>query len=119
MNGSSLRSKRRPRLAIERKRGLRRFYVAKGNMKLLDEIGFDGLDAGTLEESWRQQPGTPAYCTDFDATALPGALASADRLKSAQLREELVKRKKSLPPDAPDRELVRLDRTMWPSLPQS
>jgi 8-hydroxy-5-deazaflavin:NADPH oxidoreductase len=40
-------------------------------IKLLDEIGFDGLDAGTLQESWRQQPGTPAYCTDLDAALYP------------------------------------------------
>jgi 8-hydroxy-5-deazaflavin:NADPH oxidoreductase len=88
-------------------------------IKLLDAIGFDGLDAGTLQESWRQQPGTPAYCTDLDAAALPEALASADRSKSAQMREESVKKMMSLPPDTPARELVRLARAMWPSLPQS
>jgi predicted dinucleotide-binding enzyme len=38
-------------------------------IKLLDDIGFDDLEAGTLHESWRQQPGTPAYCTDLDAFA--------------------------------------------------
>jgi len=26
--------------------------------RLIDELGFDAIDAGTLEESWRQQPGT-------------------------------------------------------------
>src|SRR4026207_932310 len=24
-------------------------------------LGFDGVDAGGLDESWRQQPGTPVY----------------------------------------------------------
>jgi predicted dinucleotide-binding enzyme len=28
---------------------------------LVDELGFDPVDAGPLEESWRQQPGTPVY----------------------------------------------------------
>ena len=28
-------------------------------LKLVDELGFDGVDAGGLDESWRQQPGTP------------------------------------------------------------
>lgn len=46
---------------------------------LLDTLGFDGLDAGTLQESWHQQPGTPCYCTDLDLTTLPKALASANR----------------------------------------
>ncbi|SKB76826.1 NADPH-dependent F420 reductase [Dyadobacter psychrophilus] len=28
---------------------------------LVDEIGFDAIDGGTLSESWRQQPGAPAF----------------------------------------------------------
>jgi len=27
-------------------------------LNLVDELGFDGVDAGTLDESWRQQPAT-------------------------------------------------------------
>lgn len=46
-------------------------------IKLLDELGFDGVDAGTLDESWRQQPATPVYGTDFDAEALRKGLAEA------------------------------------------
>ena len=34
---------------------------------LLDELGFDGVDAGRLGDSWRQQPGTPVYGADLDA----------------------------------------------------
>lgn len=45
---------------------------------LIDAMGFDGLDAGSLAESWRQQPGTPAYCQDLDAAGLKAALAKAD-----------------------------------------
>ena len=46
-------------------------------LKLMDELGFDGVDAGTLDESWRQQPGTPVYATDFDAAGVRRALAEA------------------------------------------
>ena len=37
---------------------------------LIDDSGFDSLDYGTLQDSWRQQPGSPVYCTDsnFDTT---------------------------------------------------
>jgi predicted dinucleotide-binding enzyme len=35
-------------------------------LKLVDELGFDGVDAGGLDESWRQEPGTPVYTKDFD-----------------------------------------------------
>lgn len=31
---------------------------------LVNEVGFDPVDAGELAQSWRQQPSTPAYCCD-------------------------------------------------------
>jgi len=46
-------------------------------LKLVDELGFDGVDAGSLDESWRQQPGTPVYAKDFDAAGVRRALAEA------------------------------------------
>jgi len=46
-------------------------------MKLVDELGFDPVDAGTLAESWRQQPGTPVYANDFDAAGVRRALGEA------------------------------------------
>jgi 8-hydroxy-5-deazaflavin:NADPH oxidoreductase len=46
-------------------------------IRLLDELGFDGVDAGGLNESWRQQPATPVYGTDFDAAGVRKALAEA------------------------------------------
>ncbi len=46
-------------------------------MQLVDELGFDGVDAGTLDESWKQQPGTPVYGLDFDAAGVRRALAQA------------------------------------------
>jgi predicted dinucleotide-binding enzyme len=46
-------------------------------LRLVDELGFDGVDAGGLHESWRQQPGTPVYTTDHDAAGVRRALAEA------------------------------------------
>jgi predicted dinucleotide-binding enzyme len=46
-------------------------------ISLLDELGFDGVDAGSIDESWRQQPDTPVYGTDFDAEGVKQALAKA------------------------------------------
>ena len=46
-------------------------------IRLLDELGFDGVDAGGLEESWRQQPGTPVYGTDLDAEGVRRRLSQA------------------------------------------
>jgi predicted dinucleotide-binding enzyme len=46
-------------------------------IRLLDQLGFDGVDAGSLDESWRQQPGTPVYGTDLDVEGVQKALAEA------------------------------------------
>lgn len=54
---------------------------------LLEQLGFDGVDAGTLDDSWRQQPGTPVYCTDLDVAGLRSALARADRSRSHTVRD--------------------------------
>lgn len=44
---------------------------------LVDQLGFDPVDAGPISESWRQQPGTPVYGKDFDADGTRRALAEA------------------------------------------
>jgi predicted dinucleotide-binding enzyme len=53
---------------------------------LLDDIGFDGVDAGSLDQSWRQQPGTPVYTTDLDAAGVRKALAEARTERPASFR---------------------------------
>jgi predicted dinucleotide-binding enzyme len=56
--------------------------------RLVDDLGFDTVDGGDLDNSWRQQPGTPAYCRDLEAAALRRALAEADRSRIAEYRVE-------------------------------
>lgn len=55
-------------------------------IRLLDELGFDGVDAGGLDESWRQQPGTPVYAKDLDAEGVRRALAKASPERSPEFR---------------------------------
>jgi predicted dinucleotide-binding enzyme len=57
---------------------------------LVDDAGFDGVDAGGLDESWRQQPGTPVYTTNLDAAGVRDALASAAREQTTAWRERMV-----------------------------
>jgi predicted dinucleotide-binding enzyme len=60
---------------------------AKGTvMQLVEDLGFDAVDAGALSESWRQQPGTPVYGTDFDADGVRRALAEASPDRPADFR---------------------------------
>ena len=55
-------------------------------LRLVDELGFDGVDAGGLDESWRQQPGTPVYAKDFDSAGVRRALLQASRQRSPEWR---------------------------------
>ncbi len=55
-------------------------------LKLVDELGFDGVDAGGLDESWRQQPGTPVYAKDFDAEGVRLALSEAKKDRAPEWR---------------------------------
>jgi 8-hydroxy-5-deazaflavin:NADPH oxidoreductase len=48
-------------------------------MKLVDELGFDPVDDGGLDDSWRQQPGTPVYAADFDEAGVRRALSEASK----------------------------------------
>ncbi|WP_436800838.1 NADPH-dependent F420 reductase [Streptomyces avermitilis] len=53
---------------------------------LIDELGFDTVDAGTLDESWRQQPGTPVYGLQEGRDAVTKALAEASPERPADFR---------------------------------
>jgi predicted dinucleotide-binding enzyme len=46
-------------------------------LDLVDEIGFDAVDVGGLDETWRYEPGTPAYGPDVDAAKLVQLLNEA------------------------------------------
>jgi predicted dinucleotide-binding enzyme len=55
-------------------------------MRLIDELGFDPVDAGGLDDSWRQQPGTPVYTKDLDADRLRRGLAQASPKRAPDFR---------------------------------
>jgi predicted dinucleotide-binding enzyme len=51
---------------------------------LVAELGFEPVDAGELDESWRQQPGTPVYGLQADADGVREALAAASPERTAE-----------------------------------
>ena len=55
-------------------------------LRLIDELGFDGVDGGTLDESWRQQPDTPVYGTNFDTEGVRRALSQATKERKPEWR---------------------------------
>jgi predicted dinucleotide-binding enzyme len=54
---------------------------------LVDDSGFDSLDYGSLQDSWRQQPGSPAYCTDLTLTQLKKSIEKARKGLLPERRE--------------------------------
>ena len=53
---------------------------------LIDELGFDTVDAGGIDDSWRQQPGTPVYGLRAGTEAVKKALAEASPQRPADFR---------------------------------
>lgn len=56
-------------------------------MALVEDSGLDAFDSGTLAESWRQQPGAPAYCTDLVREEMAAALAAAEKARLPRRRD--------------------------------
>ena len=60
--------------------------VAGVVMELVNDMGFDAVDAGGLDESWRQQPATPVYTADLDIAGVHAALRKATRERKPDWR---------------------------------
>ncbi|MET9954829.1 NAD(P)-binding domain-containing protein [Streptomyces sp. NPDC006339] len=61
--------------------------VAKKTVRaLIDELGFDTVDAGGIDDSWRQQPDTPVYGLRAGVEAVRKALADASPERPAAFR---------------------------------
>ena len=79
-------------------------------MQLVDDSGFAAYDAGPLAESWRQQPGTPAYCTELGVEELGQALAEAEKGKAPGTRDRLMEHFGSLDEMPSREEIVAINR---------
>jgi hypothetical protein len=78
---------------------------------LIEEIGFDGFDASGLDESWRQQPGSPAFCTNLEASRLAAVLQrldEVDRARLPELRDAVLQKFMQLPNTPVTRDTVLL-----------
>lgn len=59
-------------------------------MSLVNDTGLDAFDAGSIADSWRQQPGAPAYCTDLPLSEIGAALNAAERDRLPKRRDLAV-----------------------------
>lgn len=58
---------------------------------LLNDTGFDAVDIGNLFDSWRQQPGSPIYCTDVSLTQLQRNAVRAQKTLLPERREKSLR----------------------------
>lgn len=85
-------------------------------MGLVNDIGFDPVDAGSLAASWRQQPSTPAYCCDYGAEKMKSALAAAVKGEAAQKRDLLPELFGKLGANPTHEDILAMNRALYPQI---
>lgn len=87
----------------------------KITMNLVNELGFDPVDSGSLSDSWRQQPGTPAYCTELTKEELTEALKKANKEKSPLQRDKAIEKLSGATGGYSHQDIVNLNREIYNS----
>lgn len=87
--------------------------------ELINDAGFDAVDSGNLSESWRHQPGTPAYCTELTAEELKQALSNAVKEGAPLLRDKAIADLSSLPSYPSHQDVVKYNRGLFQKNPKS
>ncbi|KAL7929184.1 hypothetical protein V8C35DRAFT_200353 [Trichoderma chlorosporum] len=79
-------------------------------MEMVETMGFDAFNAGQLADSWRQQPGQPAYCTEPTLKELVSLLTAADREGARKKRDQVMEISEKLPTGFSTQIMVRVAR---------
>ncbi len=72
-------------------------------MEIVDIMGFDPVDTGSLANSWRHQPAAPGYCCDYSAEMVLKGVAQANEAERIRARGLIFER------------LMTFDREVMPS----
>lgn len=86
---------------------------------LINDAGFDAVDSGDLSESWKHQPGTPAYCTELNTNELKQALSDSVKEQAPSLRDKAIAELSSLPSYPSHRDIVEYNRGLFQKNPKS
>lgn len=81
--------------------------------QLINDAGYDAVDSGTLSESWKHQPGTPAYCTELTAEELKQAYDDGIREDAAVIRDGAITDLLALPSYPTHQEVVEFNRALF------
>jgi predicted dinucleotide-binding enzyme len=63
--------------------------------ELVDELGFDPLDLGTIVQSWKQQPGSPVYCRDINIRELKQRIEKMEAEEPGKMLEMIIEKRTS------------------------
>lgn len=84
-------------------------------MNVVNELGFEPVDSGSLGDSWRQQPGTPAYCTELTKEDLTEALKKANKEKAPIHRDKVIEKLTAATEGYSHQDIVNLNREVYNS----
>lgn len=84
-------------------------------MDVVNQLGFDTVDSGSLSDSWRQQPGTPAYCTELTKEELTKALEKANKEKAPFLRDKVIEKLSASNFPLANKDIVNMNREIYNS----
>ncbi|GGB09216.1 3-hydroxyisobutyrate dehydrogenase [Macrococcus hajekii] len=78
--------------------------------KMIHKIDIDVVDNGDLNNSWRHQPGSPAYCTELNQSQLERALQLAYKSATPIHRDEVMNHFR---PDMQHEDIVAMNRKVY------
>ena len=82
-------------------------------MSVANDLGFDAVDGGSLSDSWRQQPGTPAYCTELTKEELAIALNKANKEQAPFLRDKVLEKLSASQGAVSIKDVVKVNREIF------
>ncbi|RKO72116.1 hypothetical protein D7322_08465 [Sphingobacterium puteale] len=78
---------------------------------------FDAFDAGVLSNSWRQQPGSPVYCTDLTQKEIRSLIDTAKKERLPKRRDlailAITERLGGISKDLDPEYLLRINRALY------
>lgn len=83
-------------------------------MALVNDTGFDPVDTGSLDESWRQQPSTPGYCCDYGTEMMRKGLAAAVKGGAPKKRDRMPELFAKLGPNPSHANIIAMNRSLNP-----
>jgi predicted dinucleotide-binding enzyme len=86
---------------------------------LINDVGFDAVDAGSISESWRHQPGMPAYCTELNREELKQALIDGVKENASGLRDFAITKLMEGASQPSHKAVLALNRSLFPKNPKS